>query len=60
MSKYFPKPKSSTGNVKVKLDQSIYTTKTGFKKATVVDTSHFAKKDDLNSLKIRCWKIRCW
>ena len=31
MSKYLPKPKSSGGNVKVKLDLSNYATKADFK-----------------------------
>ena len=34
MSKYFPKPKSFGGNVKVELDLSNHATKAGFKKSS--------------------------
>ena len=52
MSQYFPNPyERSRGNVKVELDLSIYATKSDFKKAAGVDTSNFAKKADLGSLK---------
>ena len=49
MSEYFPEPKSSGGRVKVELDLSNYVTKADLKKG--VDTSKFAKKVDLVSLK---------
>ena len=49
MSEYFPEPKSSGGRVKVKLDLSNYVTKADWKKG--VDTSKFAKKVDLVSIK---------
>ena len=51
MSKYFPEPKSSVGRVKVELDMSNYSTKVDLKNATGVNTSKFAKKLDLASLK---------
>ena len=51
MSEYFREPKSLGGKVKVELDLSNYATKTDFKNATGVDTSSFAKKNDLASLK---------
>ena len=51
MSEYFPKPKSLGANGKVELDLSNYATKANLKNATGVDTSKFAKKVDLGSLK---------
>ena len=51
MSEYFPGPKSSWGKVKVELDLSNYTTKADLKNAAGVDTSKFALKVDLASLK---------
>ena len=51
MSESFPEPKSSGGRVKVELDISNYATKTDLKNTTGVDTSKFAKKVDLASLK---------
>ena len=51
MSEYFPEPKSLGGKVKVELDLSNYTTKADLKNATGIDTSSFAKKVDLASLK---------
>ena len=39
MSKYFPKPKSFGGKVKVELDLSNYTTKVDLKNVTDVDVS---------------------
>ena len=50
MSKYFPELES-LGKVKVELDLSNYSTKTDFKNATRINTSSFAKKVDLASLK---------
>ena len=44
MSGYFPKLKSLGATVKVELDLSNYAIKAGFKNATGVDTSDFAKK----------------
>ena len=52
MSEYFLEPKSLGGTVKVELDFSNYATKADLKIATGVDISTFAKKVDLNKLKI--------
>ena len=59
MIKYFPEPKSSIGRVKVELDLSNYAKKADLKNATGVDTSKFARKVDLASLKseIDIWHI---
>ena len=51
MSEYFPEPKSWGGRVKVELDLSNYATKTNLRNATGADTSKFAKKVNLASLK---------
>ena len=52
MSQYFPKPfKSFGGNINVKVDLSNYATKTDLKNVTHVDTSGFALKTNLASLK---------
>ena len=51
MSEYFPEPKSLGGKVKVELNLSNYAIKADLKNATGVDTSSFAKKTDLASLK---------
>ena len=51
MNVYFPKQKPLGGNMRVELDLSNYATKTDFKKETSYDTSDFAKKADLASLK---------
>ena len=51
MSKYFPKPRAFGGNVKVELYLYNYVTKTDLKNAAGADTSKFAKKVDLASLK---------
>ena len=50
MSEYFPEPKS-LGKVKVESDLSNHATRTDIKNATGIDTSSFAKKVDLASLK---------
>ena len=57
MSEYFPKPNSLGANLKAKLDLSDYATKADFKNATSVDTSKFAKKVDLASLKYSLDKL---
>ena len=57
MSEYFPEPKSSGGRVKVELDLPNYATKVDLKNATGVDTSKFAKKVDLASLKSNVGKL---
>ena len=52
MSKYFPKLfRSFRGNINVKVDLSIYVTKTDLKNVTHVDTSNFALQTNLASLK---------
>ena len=57
MSEYFPEPKYLGGRVRVELDLSNYTTKTDLKNAPGVDTSKFAKKVDLASLKSNVDKL---
>ena len=47
----------SLGKVKVELDFSNYATKTDLKNATGIDTSSFAKKVDLASLKSNVDKL---
>ena len=51
MSEYFPKPKYFGGKIKVELNLSNHTTKAELKNAVGVDTSKFAKKVGLASLK---------
>ena len=52
MSKYFPKPfKSFRGDIKIKVDLSNYATKADIKNIAHVDTSNFALKRNLASLK---------
>ena len=51
MSEYFLEPKYSGGRVKVKINLPKYATKADLKIVTGVDTSNFAKKVDLASLK---------
>ena len=50
-SEYFPKPNSLEENVKVEMDLSNYATKTDIKNSIRIDTSSFAKKVHLTSLK---------
>ena len=53
MTQYFPKPyEPFGGDINVKVDLSNYTTKTDIKSITHVDTSGFALKTNLSSLKI--------
>ena len=49
--KYFPKPNSLGGKVKVNLDLSNYATKVALKNSTGVDSSKFARNVHLASLK---------
>ena len=57
MSQYFPKPfRSFWGNINVKVDLSNYATKTDLKNVTLIDTSRFALKTNLTSLKIEVHK----
>ena len=52
MSQYFPKPfRNFGGNINVKADLSNYATKTDLKNVTHIDTSSFALKTNLASLK---------
>ena len=53
MSQYFPKPFNSHfgDSIKVKIDLSNYATKTDIKNISHVDTSSFALKTNLASLK---------
>ena len=51
MSQYFPPYRSSGRNVKVELHLSNYATKTYLKNVTHLDTSSFALKTNLASLK---------
>ena len=57
MSEYFSELKSSGGRVKIELDLSNYATKADLENATDVDTSKFAKKIDLASLKSNTDKL---
>ena len=57
MSQHFPEPKSLGRRVKVELDLSNYETKADSKNAAGVDTSKFAKKVDLASLKSNVDKL---
>ena len=52
MSQYFPKPyEPFGGDINVKVDLSNYATKTDIKNISHVDTSSFALKSNLASLK---------
>ena len=54
MNQHFPKPFKSFGrNINVKVDLSNYATKTDLKNVTHVDTSNFALKANLASLKTK-------
>ena len=58
MSYYFPKPFSNFGgNINAKVDLSNYATKTDLKNVTHVDTSSFALKTNLASLKTEVDKL---
>ena len=58
MSQYFPKLFTSFGeNISVKVDLSIYATKTDLKNVTHVDISSFALKINLASLKTEVAKL---
>ena len=56
MSEYFPGP-TSLEKLEVELDLSNYATKTDLKNATEIDTSSFAKKVNLASLKSNVDKL---
>ena len=51
MAEYFSEPKFSGWRKKVELYLSNYATKSDLKNATAIDTSKFAKKVDIASLK---------
>ena len=58
MSQYFPRQfRSFGGNINVKVDLSNYATKTYLKNITHVDTSSFALKTNLASLKTEVDKL---
>ena len=58
MSQYFPKPyEPFGGDINVKVDLSNYATKTDLKNVTHVDTSSFALKTNLASLKTEVDKL---
>ena len=48
---YYPPYKSSSNNIKVKLDLTNYATKTDLKNITHVDVNSFASKTNLAALK---------
>ena len=58
MSQYFPEPfRSFRENINVKVDLSNYAAKTDLKNITHVDTSIFALKTNLASLKPEVYKL---
>ena len=58
MSRYFPKPfRGFGGNINVKVDLSNYSIKTDLKNVTHIDTSSFALKTNLASLKAEVDKL---
>ena len=58
MSQYFPKPfRSFGGNINVKVDLSNYATKADIKNISHVDTSSFALKTNLATLKTEVDKL---
>ena len=59
MSQYFPKPYEPFGrDISVKVDLSNYATETDIKNIWHIDTSSFALKSNLASLKTEVDKIR--
>ena len=58
MSQYFPKPyEPFGGDINVKVDLSSYATKADLKNPTGIDTSGFALKSNLASLKAKVDEI---
>ena len=57
MSQYFPTPSSHKENIKVEIDLSNYATKKDINDITHVDTSNFALKTNLSSLKTEADKL---
>ena len=57
MTEYYPPYRSSSNNIKVKLDLVNYATKTDLKNITHVDVSTFVSKTNLTALKTEVDKI---
>ena len=57
MTQYYPPYRSSSNNIKVKLNLVNYTTKTNLKNITHVDVSSFASKTNIAALKTESDKI---
>ena len=58
MRQYFPKPfESFGGNINVKVDLSNYATKADIENVTLANTSNFALKTNLTSLKTEVDKL---
>ena len=57
MTQYYPPYRSSSNNIKVKLDLVNYATKADLKNITHVDVSSFASKTNLTALKTEVDKI---
>ena len=58
ISQYFPKPyEPFRGDINVKVDLSSYATKADLKNPTGIDTSGFALKSNLASLKAKVYEI---
>ena len=57
MSQYFPPYRSFGRNINVKVDLSNYATKSDLKEATGIDTSNFALKLNLASIKTEVDKL---
>ena len=57
MSQYFPTPSSHKKNIKVEIDLYSYATKKDINDITDVDTSNFALKTNLSSLKTEVDKL---
>ena len=57
---FFPLYSYSENKREAKLNFSNYATNSDLKNATDVDTSQFAKRDELANLKSERWQIRYW
>ena len=57
MSQYFPTPSSRKENIKVEIDLTNYATKKDINDITHVDTSNFALKTNVSSLKAEVDKL---
>ena len=58
MSTYYPLYRSSSNNIKVKLDLANYATKTDLKNITHVDVSTYPSKTNLAALKTEVDKLK--